>query len=129
MEVFNALGRRKSAVARVYLNTGSGNVTVNDRPLDEYFKEGTLKYIVNQPLVLTGTEGQFDIKINVDGGGIKGQAEAIRLGIARALCKVDADTYRPVLKSNGFLTRDAREVERKKPGQPGARRRFQFSKR
>lgn len=129
MEVFNALGRRKSAVARVYLNTGSGNVTVNDRPLDEYFKEGTLKYIVNQPLVLTGTEGQFDIKINVDGGGIKGQAEAIRLGIARALCKVDTDTYRPVLKSNGFLTRDAREVERKKPGQPGARRRFQFSKR
>lgn len=129
MEVFNALGRRKSAVARVYLNTGSGNITINDRPLDEYFKEGTLKYIVNQPLVLTGTEGQFDIKINVDGGGIKGQAEAIRLGIARALCKVDADTYRPVLKSNGFLTRDAREVERKKPGQPGARRRFQFSKR
>lgn len=129
MEVFNALGRRKSAVARVYLNTGSGNIIINDRPLDEYFKEGTLKYIVNQPLVLTSTEGQFDIKINVDGGGIKGQAEAIRLGIARVLCKVDAEAYRPVLKSNGFLTRDAREVERKKPGQPGARRRFQFSKR
>ena len=129
MEVFNALGRRKSAVARVYMNTGSGNIVINGRPVDEYFKEDTLKYIVNQPLVLTNTEGQFDIKINVDGGGIKGQAEAVRLGIARALCKVDAEAYRPVLKSNGFLTRDAREVERKKPGQPGARRRFQFSKR
>ena len=129
MEVFNALGRRKSAVARVYLNTGSGNIVINDRPLDEYFKEDTLRYIVNQPLVLTNTEGQFDLKVNVDGGGIKGQAEAVRLGIARALCKVDAEAYRPVLKSNGFLTRDAREVERKKPGQPGARRRFQFSKR
>ena len=129
MEVINALGRRKSAVARVYLNTGSGNITINGRPLDEYFKEDTLKYIVNQPLVLTDTLGQFDLKINVDGGGIKGQAEAIRLGIARALCKVDAEAYRPILKSNGFMTRDAREVERKKPGQPGARRRFQFSKR
>ena len=129
MEVFNALGRRKSAVARVYMNTGSGNIVINGRPVDEYFKEDTLKYIVNQPLVLTNTEGQFDLKINVDGGGIKGQAEAVRLGIARALCKVDAEAYRPVLKSNGFLTRDAREVERKKPGQPGARRRFQFSKR
>ena len=129
MEVFNALGRRKSAVARVYMNTGSGNLVINDRPIEEYFKEDTLRYIVNQPLVLTNTEGQFDLKINVDGGGIKGQAEAVRLGIARALCKVDAEAYRPVLKSNGFLTRDAREVERKKPGQPGARRRFQFSKR
>ena len=129
MEVINALGRRKSAVARVYLCTGSGNILINGRVLDEYFKEDTLKYIVNQPLVLTGTEGQFDLKINVDGGGIKGQAEAVRLGIARALCLVDAEAYRPVLKSNGFLTRDAREVERKKPGQPGARKRFQFSKR
>ena len=129
MEVFNALGRRKSAVARVYMNAGSGKVTINGRTLDEYFKEDTLKYIVNQPLVLTETVGQYDLKINVDGGGIKGQAEAIRLGIARALCEADAEAYRPVLKSNGFLTRDAREVERKKPGQPGARRRFQFSKR
>ena len=129
MEVFNALGRRKSAVARVYMNTGSGNILINGRPVDEYFKEDTLKYIVNQPLVLTNTVGQYDLKINVDGGGIKGQAEAVRLGIARALCKVDAEAYRPVLKSNGFLTRDAREVARKKPGQPGARRRFQFSKR
>mgnify|MGYP002863575380 CR=1 FL=1 len=129
MEALNALGRRKSAVARVYICTGSGNITINDKPLDEYFKEETLRYIVNQPLVLTETAGSFDLKINVDGGGVKGQAEAVRLGIARALCKVDAEAYRPVLKSNGFLTRDAREVERKKPGQPGARRRFQFSKR
>lgn len=129
MEVFNALGRRKSAVARVYMNAGAGNIVINGKNLDEYFKEDTLKYIVNQPLVLTNTVGQFDLKVNVDGGGIKGQAEAIRLGIARALCKADAEAYRPVLKSNGFLTRDAREVERKKPGQPGARRRFQFSKR
>ncbi|MBQ0123292.1 MAG: 30S ribosomal protein S9 [Bacteroidales bacterium] len=129
MEVINALGRRKSAVARVYLCNGNGTITINGRPLDEYFKEDTLKYIVNQPLSLTETLANFDIKINVDGGGIKGQAEAIRLGIARALCKADAEAYRPVLKSNGFLTRDAREVERKKPGQPGARRRFQFSKR
>ncbi|MCR5710739.1 MAG: 30S ribosomal protein S9 [Bacteroidales bacterium] len=129
MEVLNALGRRKSAVARVYICTGNGNIVINEKPLDEYFKEDTLKYIVNQPLVLTNTLGGFDLKINVDGGGIKGQAEAIRLGIARALCKVDAEAYRPVLKANGFLTRDAREVERKKPGQPGARRRFQFSKR
>ena len=129
MEVINALGRRKSAVARVYLSTGKGSITVNGRTLDEYFKEDTLKYIVNQPLNVTETAANFDIKINVDGGGIKGQAEAIRLGIARALCKVNAESYRPVLKSNGFLTRDAREVERKKPGQPGARRRFQFSKR
>ncbi|MBR5100118.1 MAG: 30S ribosomal protein S9 [Bacteroidales bacterium] len=129
MEVFNALGRRKSAIARVYMNAGAGNIVINGKNLDEYFKEETLKYIVNQPLVLTSTVGQFDLKVNVDGGGIKGQAEAIRLGIARALCKVDAEAYRPVLKSNGFLTRDAREVERKKPGQPGARRRFQFSKR
>jgi len=129
MEVINALGRRKSAVARVYLSTGKGNITINDRPLDEYFKEDTLKYIVCQPIATTGTEANFDIKVNVDGGGIKGQAEAIRLGISRALCEVDAEAYRPVLKSNGFLTRDAREVERKKPGQPGARRRFQFSKR
>ena len=129
MEVINALGRRKSAVARVYLSSGKGTITVNGRTLDEYFKEDTLKYIVNQPLNLTDTLASFDIKVNVDGGGIKGQAEAIRLGIARALCKVDAEAYRPALKANGFLTRDAREVERKKPGQPGARRRFQFSKR
>ena len=129
MEVINALGRRKSAVARVYLSTGKGNITINGRTLEEYFKEDTLRYIVKQALELTDTTASFDIKANLDGGGIKGQAEALRLGIARALCKADAEAYRPVLKSNGFLTRDSREVERKKPGQPGARRRFQFSKR
>ena len=129
MEVINALGRRKSAVARVYLSHGKGNVTINGRTLEEYFKEDTLRYIVNQPLTLTDAGASFDFKINVDGGGIKGQAEAIRLGIARVLCKVDAEAYRPVLKANGFLTRDARKVERKKPGRPGARKRFQFSKR
>ena len=129
MEVFNALGRRKSAIARVYMNTGSGNITINGRTLEEYFKEDTLRYIVNQPLVLTNTAGQFDIKINLVGGGIKGQAEAARLGIARVLCEIDKEAYRSALKAAGFLTRDPREVERKKPGQPGARRRFQFSKR
>ncbi len=129
MELINALGRRKSAVARVYVCPGKGNITINGRTMDEYFKEDTLRFIVRQPLDVTDTLASFDIKANLDGGGIKGQAEALRLAIARALCKVDAEAYRPVLKSNGFLTRDAREVERKKPGQPGARRRFQFSKR
>ena len=129
MEQKHALGRRKSAVARVYVAPGSGNIVINDRPMEEYFKEGTLQYIVNQPLELTGTTGQFDIKVTLVGGGTKGQAEAVRLGISRALCEVDKEAYRPALKAAGFLTRDAREVERKKPGQPGARRRFQFSKR
>ena len=129
MEKVNALGRRKSAVARVYLSAGTGKVTINGRDLSEYFAEDTLKYIVNQPFEVTGTAGQFDVKANLDGGGVKGQAEALRLGIARALCEVDREAYRSALKAAGFLTRDAREVERKKPGQPGARRRFQFSKR
>ena len=129
MEQTHALGRRKAAVARVYLVAGKGNITINDRPLEDYFKEETLRYVVNQPLVLTQTEGQYDIKITIVGGGIKGQAEAIRLGISRALCEIDKEAYRSTLKAAGFLTRDPREVERKKPGQPGARRRFQFSKR
>ncbi len=129
MKVVNALGRRKSAVARVYLAAGQGNVTINGRDINEYFKEDTLRYIVNQPFAVTATEGQFDVKAILDGGGIKGQAEALRLGISRALCEADKEAYRSTLKSAGFLTRDAREVERKKPGQPGARRRFQFSKR
>ncbi len=129
MKAVNALGRRKSAVARVYVVAGKGNITINGRDLNDYFKEDALRYIVNQPLEITGTTAQFDIKVNLDGGGVKGQAEALRLGIARALCEVDAEAYRSTLKSAGFLTRDAREVERKKPGQPGARRRFQFSKR
>jgi small subunit ribosomal protein S9 len=129
MEVINALGRRKSAIARVYVNHGKGAITINDRPLEVYFPMDTLQYIVKQPLELTGTTANFDIKVNLDGGGSKGQAEALRLAIARALCEIDKETYRPILKANGLLTRDPREVERKKPGQPGARRRFQFSKR
>ena len=129
MKVVNALGRRKSAVARVYVKTGEGKIEINGRTLNEYFKEDTLRYIVNQPFEVTGTVAQFDVKANLDGGGIKGQAEALRLGISRALCEIDKEAYRPALKAAGFLTRDAREVERKKPGQPGARRRFQFSKR
>ena len=129
MKVVNALGRRKSAVARVYVKTGEGKIEINGRTLNEYFKEDTLRYIVNQPFEVTGTTAQFDVKVNLDGGGIKGQAEALRLGISRALCEIDKEAYRPALKAAGFLTRDAREVERKKPGQPGARRRFQFSKR
>ena len=129
MEQTHALGRRKAAVARVYLVAGKGNVTINGRPLEDYFKEDALRYIVNQPFAVTETEGKFDTKVTIVGGGTKGQAEAIRLGIARALCEVDKEAYRSALKAAGFLTRDAREVERKKPGQPGARRRFQFSKR
>ena len=129
MKQVNALGRRKSAVARVYVVPGKGDITINGRELNDYFKEDTLRYIVNQPFEVTGTTAQFDVKANLDGGGIKGQAEALRLGISRALCEVDKEAYRPARKAAGFLTRDAREVERKKPGQPGARRRFQFSKR
>lgn len=125
----NALGRRKSAVARVYVNSGKGNITINGKELNVYFPDDSLKYIVMQPLTVTNTQGNFDIDVNLDGGGIKGQAEALRLAISRALCKIDAEAYRSVLKKEGFLSRDAREVERKKPGQPGARRRFQFSKR
>ena len=129
MKVVNALGRRKSAVARVYVKPGEGKIEINGRELNEYFKEDTLRYIVNQPFEVTGTVAQFDVEANLDGGGIKGQAEALRLGISRALCEIDKEAYRSALKAAGFLTRDAREVERKKPGQPGARRRFQFSKR
>lgn len=129
MEKVNALGRRKSAVARVYVGSGKGNITINGKELAVYFPDDSLKYIVMQPLTVTNTAGNFDITVNLDGGGIKGQAEALRLAISRALCKIDAEAYRSVLKKEGFLSRDAREVERKKPGQPGARRRFQFSKR
>ncbi|MFA5712877.1 MAG: 30S ribosomal protein S9 [Bacteroidales bacterium] len=129
MELINALGRRKSAIARVYLGSGKGAITINKKPLEEYFKEETLQYIVKQPFELTNTLGSFDISVNLQGGGLKGQAEALRLGIARALCEVDKEQYRPILKAEGLLTRDPREVERKKPGQPGARKRFQFSKR
>ena len=129
MEQTHALGRRKAAVARVYISAGAGNITINDRPLEDYFKEDAPRYIVNQPFTVTETAGKFDTKITIVGGGVKGQAEAIRLGISRALCEIDKEAYRPALKAAGFLTRDAREVERKKPGQPSARARFQFSKR
>ena len=128
MEVINALGRRKTAVARVYLTEGKGNITINKRELNEYFPVGTLQFVVQQPLNLCEVAGQYDIKVNLDGGGLTGQAEALRLGISRALLKINAD-FRPKLKAAGFLTRDPREVERKKPGQPKARKRFQFSKR
>ena len=129
MEQTHALGRRKAAVARVYLTAGKGTVTINDRPIEQYFPLDSLRYIVNQPLELPNPLGQFDVKVTIFGGGIKGQAEAVRLGIARALSDLDKEAYRSTLKAAGYLTRASREVERKKPGQPGARRRFQFSKR
>jgi len=121
-------GRRKTAVARVYLRPGSGKITVNRRDFDEYFPNQVLKMVIRQPLLLTETADKFDILVNVDGGGPTGQAGAIRHGISRALLEFNAE-LRPQLKSVGFLTRDARKVERKKYGQPKARKRFQFSKR
>jgi small subunit ribosomal protein S9 len=128
MESINAIGRRKSAVARVYINDGKGSITVNSRDFKEYFPNELLQYVVLQPLNTAGVLTSYDIKVNLDGGGSSGQAEAVRLAIARALIKVNPE-LRPTLKAAGFLTRDPREVERKKPGQPGARKRFQFSKR
>ena len=128
MDTINALGRRKAAVARIYLNDGNGQITINKRPLDVYFPSSILQYIVKQPLAKLGVEEKYDIKVNLDGGGYKGQAEALRLAIARALIKINPED-KPTLKAEGFLTRDAREVERKKPGQPKARKHFQFSKR
>ena len=122
-------GRRKTSVARVYLVNGKGNITVNKKPLDEYFGLETLKVIVRQPLVETDTLGKFDVKVTVKGGGTTGQAGAIRHGISRALLEVDSDEYRPTLKKAGFLTRDAREKERKKYGLKKARKAPQFSKR
>lgn len=127
-EQFYGTGRRKSAVARVYIKAGKGNITVNKRELDDYFGLETLKTIVRQPLVATDTEKKYDINVNVRGGGTTGQAGAIRHGIARALLKVDED-FRPTLKAAGFLTRDPRMKERKKPGLKAARRAPQFSKR
>ncbi|MDR1673541.1 MAG: 30S ribosomal protein S9 [Bacteroidales bacterium] len=128
MEVINAIGRRKTAVARIYLRAGSGNITVNNKELTAYFPLETLRYIVAQPINVLEMAGQYDIKANLDGGGIKGQAEALRLAISRAFVKLD-ETNKPKLKAAGFMTRDPREVERKKPGRPKARKRFQFSKR
>jgi len=128
MEVINALGRRKSAIARIYVKEGKGQITINDCDIDKYFAEDRLRFIVKQPLELLEKEGSFDIKVNLVGGGVKGQAEALRLAIARAMVKIDEEN-KTALKKEGFLTRDQREVERKKPGQKKARKRFQFSKR
>ena len=128
MEVINAIGRRKSAVARVYLTEGTGKITINKVELDKYFPSAILQYVVKQPLELLEATEKYDIKANLDGGGFTGQSQALRLAIARALVKIDAEDKK-TLKAQGFLTRDAREVERKKPGRPKARRRFQFSKR
>lgn len=128
MEVINTIGRRKAAVARIYMSEGKGNITINKRTLENYFTLPTLQYVVKQPLSLLELEGNYDIKVNLDGGGYKGQAEALRLAIARALVKVNPE-YKAQLRAAGFITRDPREVERKKPGQPGARKKFQFSKR
>ena len=128
MEVINTVGRRKTSIARVYFKSGSGEIKVNGRDLSNYFPSEVLQIIVKQPLVKVEEDGNFDIKINVDGGGLKGQAEAIRLGISRALVETNEE-FRSPLKSEGFLTRDPRMVERKKYGRRKARRRFQFSKR
>lgn len=126
--VINTLGRRKTSVARVYMKPGKGNIVVNKRDYKEFFPVATLQAKVQQAFNVTETEGQYDITVNVRGGGINGQAEAIRLGIARALIKVNEE-YKPLLKDEGLTTRDPRMVERKKPGQKGARKKFQFSKR
>lgn len=128
MEIINAIGRRKAAVARVFVTPGKGEITVNKRELGVYFPSSILQYVVKQPLNKLGVAEQYDIKVNLDGGGFKGQAEALRMAIARALVKIDA-ANKPALKAEGFMTRDSREVERKKPGRPKARKRFQFSKR
>ena len=128
MEVYSATGRRKSSVARVRLKPGKGGIFVNGREVLDYFKRETLKMVIEQPFEVTDTLGKFDVHANIDGGGLSGQAGALRLGISRALLAWSAET-RPALKSAGFLTRDSREVERKKYGQPKARKRFQFSKR
>ncbi len=128
MEVINAIGRRKEAVARIYLSEGNGKITINKRDLSVYFPAATLQYIVKQPLNVLGVAENYDIKINLYGGGFKGQAEAVRLAISRALVKINEED-KPALKAEGFMTRDSRVVERKKPGRPKARKRFQFSKR
>ncbi len=128
MSVINKIGRRKTAVARVYMTAGSGKIVVNGREMEQYFTTDTLKYVVNQPFVLTNTVGKYDVKVNLDGGGITGQAEALRMAISRALVEVDSEN-RALLKPHGLMRRDPRMVERKKPGQPKARKKFQFSKR
>jgi small subunit ribosomal protein S9 len=128
MEVINTIGRRKAAIARVYMSEGKGQIIVNNRDYKDYFPDKQLHYIVEQPLNLLEVKGNYDIKVNLDGGGMTGQAEALRLAISRALIKANPE-YKPALRAEGFVTRDPRVVERKKPGQPKARKRFQFSKR
>ena len=128
MEVIHKIGRRKTAVARIYVSEGKGNITVNKKAMEDYFPTATLQYKVKQPLALTENDNNFDISVNVFGGGPTGQAEAIRLAISRAMCEVDEE-HRVVLKPEGLLTRDPRMVERKKFGQKKARKKFQFSKR
>ena len=128
MEQVNAVGRRKAAVARVIVKEGNGTITINKRPLEVYFPSSILQYIVKQPLSTLDAAEKYDIKVKLDGGGYKGQAEALRLAIARALVKINPDD-KSALRAEGFMTRDPRAVERKKPGQPKARKRFQFSKR
>jgi small subunit ribosomal protein S9 len=128
MEIINTLGRRKTSVARVYLKKGTGSVTVNKKDYKEFFPVAMLQSKIQQPFNLTETSGQYDVVVNVMGGGINGQAEAIRLGISRALVKINEE-MKPALKAEGLMTRDPRMVERKKPGQPKARKKFQFSKR
>jgi small subunit ribosomal protein S9 len=128
MEVINTIGRRKRAIARVYFSEGKGQITVNNKDYKDYFPYEQLHYIVDQPLTLLNLKNNYDVKVNLTGGGIKGQAEALRLGISRALIELNPE-YKPALRAEGFVTRDPRSVERKKPGQPKARKRFQFSKR
>jgi len=128
MEVVNTLGRRKTAVARAYAQKGSGNIVINDKDYKEYFTTSVLQYKVTQAFGVTKTQEQYDVKVNVKGGGVTGQAEAIRLAIARALVEMDA-SHKPALKAEGLMTRNPKMVERKKPGQKKARKRFQFSKR
>src|SRR5690606_5603318 len=128
METIHTIARRKTAIARVYLNEGKGNITINKKDYKEYFTTGTLQYKINQALMLTENDKNFDIKVNVVGGGITGQAEAIRLALSRAMCQLDEEN-RQILKPEGLLTRDSRMVERKKYGQKKARKKFQFSKR
>ena len=128
MESVNAVGRRKAAVARVIVKEGNGQITINKRPLDVYFPSSILQYIVKQPLLTLESTEKYDIHVNLDGGGYKGQAEALRLAIARALVKINPED-KSALRAEGFMTRDPRVVERKKPGRPKARKRFQFSKR
>jgi len=129
MEVINTLGRRKTAVARIYMKDGSGIITVNNRDFKNYFPTPILQFKVTEPFEVTNNQGKYDVKVNLDGGGIRGQAEALAHAIARALCEVNNEEFRPLLKAKGLMMRDPRMVERKKFGQKKARKRFQFSKR